>query len=127
MKSAKILWGYGAAEMGGGEKVDWDALVALGLPLAPSTPKTIRRGEKVLAKHLRLGAMELSKNAWDLEKGRKVEAFQALLLGLKLHFPSFYARYVASSPIVSQFEPEVLTGRLIKLERIAVARLAEYL
>ena len=115
---------------------DWDALAACGAPLFASGPGP-RRGpvgaaprasRELLLRSLREACLDLSgPNPADEDRERKVEAVQAVLMALEAHFPSLFARQIRA-PVFERFSsPKEPSGRLIKLKRLATARLASYL
>ncbi len=61
------------------------------------------------------------------DRERKTEALQALILAVRLHYPSLYRRRLARSPAVRCLATDDPSGRVVKLVRIALAALAEYL
>jgi len=106
--------------------VDWVVLAAHGLPLSALRDVSgVRPTPDSLAEHVRAAALELSANAGTDE--RKRESLAALLLAIRNHFPTYYRRCFGRSPLVGSFLPDDLTGRIIKLYRIARAAVAEYL
>jgi len=111
-----------AATSGG---ADWDALCALGLPLSAVAKRRIPRTPGSLARHLARAVGDAGVRPGI--RTREVEALQALLLALRVHFPSFYERHVAGDAAAAALLPAEPDGRLVKLHRIAVAALAEYL
>jgi transcriptional regulator with XRE-family HTH domain len=110
------------------ELPDWDALVSLGLPLAARQERQMVRDEEKLLKHLRRAvAMNHGEGETQPYEPRLVEALQALLLALRDHYPTLWRRSLARSTSVSAWLPAEIDGRLIKLRRLARARLGEYL
>jgi hypothetical protein len=100
--------------------VDWDTLAALGLPLRRNNRRRVRRDGNTLVEHLIPAIREVPAQT------RESEAVQALLLALRIHFPSFYqARLAPLLPPATS--PEDPAGRVVKLARIATSALAEYL
>ncbi len=63
----------------------------------------------------------------DRGQGRKRDALQALILAVKSHFPSVYRRSFSGSRLIRAIVERPVSGRIIKLERIARDRLSEYL
>lgn len=104
--------------------VDWNVLSALGLPLAPQTSLRLRPDGRALAHHLRLAIREVSSPSCD---GRRLEATTALLMALRDHYPSFFKNNFARSPTVNELLSGEVAGPLLKLRRIALARISEYL
>jgi len=106
--------------------VDWDMLAALGIPLGSTGGATVRPTPELLVRQLYLGLAELSRSRADILDHRKLEAMQATLYALRAHFPEFHARYFGRSLSARRLLPEKLSGRLIRLSRVAAANLAEY-
>jgi len=108
--------------------VDWDALAAHGLPLSALRDVSgVRPTPESLATLVRGAALELSREGAARESERKIESFAALLLAIRNHFPTYFSKRFGRSPLVRSFLPDRLTGRIIKLYRIARAAVAEYL
>jgi transcriptional regulator with XRE-family HTH domain len=104
---------------------DWDALVALALPLSTRSDSTARRTSfDQLPTLIRSAASEVASQG---EGSRERDALEALLLALHIHYASLYRSWFADSPVVGALLPTSPTGRHIKLARIARARLAEQL
>ncbi len=111
---------------------DWDFLAACGAPLttggsAPQGgPRPTAPG---LARALRAAALD-EVAADGKEAGgagaRRRDALSALLLALKTHYPSWYAKN-CRSPALRRLTPVRPEGRHLKLRRMALDRLAEYL
>lgn len=57
--------------------------------------------------------------------GRELVALQALVMGLRDHFPEVFKKILKQSPEVKNYLPEDITGQIIKLRRIAVQNLAK--
>lgn len=64
-------------------------------------------------------------NTFDFE--RKKDALQAILLALHDHYPTDFKNVVMKSPVVKSLYPKKVTGRLLKLRRLALASIAEYM
>lgn len=108
---------------------DWDELAEVGAPLASSTKHTSARRATVakLFSALREAGMSLALDPTQSDGERKELALHALVLALKIHFPTTYKLAVAHKAIPTNAIPELISGKLIKLYRIAVNQLAEYL
>ena len=104
------------------DPVDWQALIALGLPLQGEGRDLPRRDAATLQAELGRAVLAL-----DGATPRQAECVRALLLALCLHFPDVAERWFAAAPHVRAAVPASPTGREIKLYRIARARIAEYL
>jgi transcriptional regulator with XRE-family HTH domain len=104
-------------------EVDWDLLCALGLPLAHGEPLKIVPSEDLLVPAVRMAALDLQ----DVTHGRKLDALQALILAVKSHYPTVYRRSFSGSSLVRAIAERPVTGRIVKLQRIARDRLSGYL
>lgn len=107
---------------------DWAALSDCGLPLAVEKKAPRIRGippherRAVLLRELPFAALQAPNDP------RIAEAVVSLLIALKDHFPTFYGKTFARREWCSRLLREIpLNGHIIKLRRIALARLAEYL
>jgi transcriptional regulator with XRE-family HTH domain len=67
---------------------------------------------------------------WISEKSnceREREALQALVVAIRDHYSTFYNKNLAHSKSVQQLSHLPMTGRVIKLRRIAIASLSRWL
>lgn len=103
---------------------DWDVLCALGLPLSSHKVARVVPHADLLAAQVLAAARDLARSG---DGGREAEALQALVLALVHHFPTFHRTRLAGSPHVRSLVERPVSGRVIKLERIARSALAEYL
>ena len=106
------------------EKADWEALAAFGLPLSGGSGPLLPEDPATLRLHIQRAAFELSRNPATPDRERKRECLQALLLAIHHHFPTRFELWFRRSRLIRDLLPEVVTGRLIKLERIALSSLA---
>lgn len=106
---------------------DWNLLARLALPL--STTGSRARGAEIgdLPEQVTRAALELAEEGSGEAHQRKLESLQALLLALRQHFPSTYRQWFGRVPIVRRMVPRAPSGRVIKLARVARARLVEIL
>ena len=108
-------------------EADWEAVAALGLPLRGQGPRGLPVDEASLLNHIHRAALDLARQPDLPDRERKSECLQALLLAIRSHFPSRYKRWFRRSPLIRDLLPNELSGRLIKLSRIARQPLAEIL
>jgi transcriptional regulator with XRE-family HTH domain len=108
------------------EPADWDRLAFLGLPLSAPGPAPGPATAEELARQVHRAARELSREPEAPDGGRKRECLRALLLGIRVHFPDIHQRWFSRSGPVGRLCSS-FSGREVKLARIALARLAEYL
>jgi transcriptional regulator with XRE-family HTH domain len=114
---------------------DWDQLAFCGVPLTSHArprraPIMIRPTGSRLVQLLGLAASELSHVAPTAESTRKREAIAATLVAIQDYYPTFYRKHCARVPALRDLlpsDPARLDGRLIKLKRLALARISEYL
>jgi len=107
---------------------DWRLLTAWGVPLSEesASPSTPPSSTDHLLSELRRAARE----AISSEDERRKTALSAFLLALHDHFPDVFRRGLArSEPARSLLNASLRTdrGKILKLRRIAVTRLSEYL
>ena len=60
-------------------------------------------------------------------RDRKTEALEAMLLALSSAYPTTFQSWFGRSEVVNRLVPDNPSGRVIKLKRIAVRALSEYL
>jgi len=109
---------------------DWPTLIALGLPLSGPSRSGVARDSEALRLHVSRAASELS-DASDTAEGesdsRRRDALHALVLAAHLHYPDVTRGWLPHAPDVAALIERSRTGRVVKLTRIAVRNLAEYL
>jgi len=102
--------------------IDWNQLAALGVPLSSLSPDhsvELRPEERWIL--IKSACQELIERAHDIELARHREALQAFILAIKLHYPSLYKKNLEKSEVVQQILPKEMSGRIIKLYRLAKA------
>lgn len=118
---------------------DWEYLQACGLPLSDydgNLSKTLKLSHLDLAKfilEIRIALVELfvkrehaaEDSPYD-QRSRKIESLLALILGLKLHYPSIY-EMIGRSEILSRIEEQLGNPKLIKLKRLALSGVSRFL
>ena len=114
-------------------QVEWERLIQYGLPVLPersSKPDGMLQIEW-LEKLLVSACAEFiqQRKPGSAHYLREREALQAMVLALADHFPKLYEERFASYKVIKKFYPEVheISGKLIKLRRIAIDRLAKHL
>ena len=108
------------------QSVDWDVLAGIGVPLSRSRRAARGVDPAGLPGLVRRAARELAAGGGaSAGVERKREALQAYLLALRLHFPTTWRRVRHGRPEVGRMLPSRPSGRVIKLARVAVRRLAE--
>ena len=108
---------------------DWEKLSALGVPLFEVTGRAkLKSGFKPNKEDLVLLVFAgLSELQLENFSGRKADALQSLLLAIKSHYPKFFRTHFVKSKLVQQCLAKNLSGRIIKLKRLALAKLGEFL
>lgn len=118
-------------EIGIRSTFSWGDLIAHGGPLF-SDGKTVRpigeRDSQTIKKALLESCLRLEQDRKDgILDPRKKEAVESVLLAYRLHYPSRYARLEKKSPLIRKFGGFKITGRHIKLKRIALEYMKDYL
>ncbi len=108
-------------------RADWDFLAAAGLPLLGRRTSKLRPTGGRLVVQIQQAVLEVNAGGGIEDRERKVESLQALLLALKIHFPTFYRLNVSRYPSLKALVPVRPSGRTVKLVRLAARLLAEYL
>ena len=136
----RLLDALGLELKAGPHPADWDLLAVCGAPLMvregaatgeesymgtrePTSPTAER-----LLNSIRNACRELRDHPdgeGPLERRR--EAVQALLLALRMHFPSFFREHLAGTELYEEPLSAPITGRTVRMTREAVAALARYL
>ena len=112
---------------------EWDRLIKYGLPvlseesLEPDGVLEIEWLEKLLVSAC--AEFIQQRKPGSAQYLREKEALQAMVLALKDHFPKLYDQRFANYKVIKAFYPRTdeISGKLIKLRRIAIDRLAKYL
>lgn len=105
---------------------DWSLLAAHGLPLLQletTDPGHREHRERLIREVL----IALGWLAYHPEAHREGEALQAYLLAMRDHFGTFYRSNFAKSHSANRLLSLPMTGRVIKLRRLAITSLAEWL
>jgi transcriptional regulator with XRE-family HTH domain len=97
---------------------NWPLLITAGLPLAGphQTDATLTIWDVV---------REFSLAHAQAQNERERDALKAMLLAIKMHYPSCYRRFFAHQGIAIELGD--VDGRVLKLSRMARARLSEWL
>ena len=102
--------------------LDWDRLVSLGVPLLVPTRRPIRPDRNALSNELiRLRSEDWGKTLSNRERASLV----AWLSALENHFPVFWRQ--TANHLDAWLRKQKIGGSEIKLRRLALATLAEYL
>ncbi|MBW2699472.1 MAG: helix-turn-helix transcriptional regulator [Deltaproteobacteria bacterium] len=106
---------------------DWDALADHGLPLASGSENPRHPTPEGLRHHLTRAVVEIEARGWPKNRDRKTEALEAMLLALRSAYPTTFQSWFGRSKVVNRLVPDNPSGRVIRLKRIAVRALSEYL
>ncbi len=107
---------------------DWSILIKFGLPVnSRDSENTVPDYDKV-EKNLILASQYLMGKKRDENNGRYYDSFKALLIALKIHFPSEFKRIekIAGIDFNEAFELYNITGRDIKLRNISLSLISSY-
>ncbi|GEM_PF-6046474 len=108
-------------------KFDWDVLASLGLPITGKNNLNIEKNEDNLIHYLKMGCQNLL-DFPDENSPRMKESIESLLLAIKGHYPTIYKSKISKIKfIIENFTPKQITGRHLKLRRIALSTLGKYL
>lgn len=109
-------------------KPDWPLLARAGVPISEETEEINEMPIQLqdVVRELILATEQLGRETGS-DHERDKEAIQSYLLALKLHFPRRFEKAVSSIETLVKWMPKEISGRHIKLARIAKARIAQYL
>jgi len=117
----------------------WDRLAVCGAPLMVRAEEdnldstdvsgglSLSPDPELLLVSLEDACRELGRPTAESGTQRPREATQALLLALKLHFPSFFEEHLAGRELYEDVLSDPVHGRIIRMKRVAAASLADYL
>jgi hypothetical protein len=108
---------------------DWEILTIFGMPInIIQTGKTDISYSQVFQNIISASSF-LLKNISNTNYNRHYDAFKAMLLALKIHYPSKYAEIEkkTGSDFTSLFDLNNISGRDIKLQRISLSKIADFL
>jgi transcriptional regulator with XRE-family HTH domain len=97
---------------------DWPLLITAGLPLAGPSLSGVTIKISVVVREFRLAHRQA-------QNEREREALKSMLLAIKMHYPSYYQRFFASQGL--SVDLTEVDGRILKLSRMARAKLSEWL
>lgn len=115
-------------------QVEWEKLICYGLPILPakSFEGDIGVPEIECLEKLLVGACAefiQREEPGSHRNLREREALQAMIMALRDHFPSVFQKRFAHYKVIQALNPrmEEVSGKIIKLRRIAIDRLSRYL
>jgi len=110
------------------EEPDWNILSDFGLPISTNQTVNSDCSYNMVIKNIILASNFLIENKNDVNYNRLYDAFKALLLALKIHFPSKFLEIEknAGMELTAIFDLDNISGRDIKLRNICLSNIAEY-
>lgn len=105
---------------------NWDLLAACGIPLTAKKISHFQPTPPLFSAELKAACLELLKEEGD-DFLRKEKAIQVTLWTLATRYPKFYARELGNIPAVQAVFPQKITGPFLKLRRIIMEALCQYL
>lgn len=107
---------------------NWDVLQGYGLPLNLSRNQAKPASKSEFIKELCHAAAFVQENKSNVLFSRHYDSVKAVLLGIKIHFPSLFSKIQKGFlPVISRFHLNEISGRDIKLRNIALALLSREL
>lgn len=104
----------------------WDRFAFHGAPLSVLRPVDVTPTQTSLIEAIADAERSLLAKPNQAAFGRKRDAFVALLLAVRLHYPDFFERFVFPR-LHKDWMAQDSDGKVIKLKRICVQTLADYL
>jgi putative transcriptional regulator len=108
------------------QDVDWDLMAALGAPLVALKKTNYSPSADILRRQVPMAIRALKDLPHEPDRERKIETIQALLLGLRTDFPTFYKK-LNKLPTVQWIQALPLNPKVLKLKRQSVETLSKYL
>lgn len=105
---------------------DWNVLMSFGLPLNRRDADGSVPDYDAVIDNIILASRYLEDN--QNHTGRYYDSFRALLLSLKIHYPTEYRRieHMAGLNFIESFDLTNITGRDIKLRNISLGFISSY-
>jgi transcriptional regulator with XRE-family HTH domain len=107
---------------------DWDALISFGLPANMSGIKNKKYKYSEILKNIICASRFLSENKHDMNYARRYDAFKAMLLALKTHYPARFREIEQKhfADLSHTFQLKKIEGRHIKLRNICLGGMSGY-
>jgi len=107
---------------------DWNILINFGLPLNPARETDIFPDYDDVVHQITVAARFFYWHGVEPHNGRAYDSFRALLLALKIHYPSEFFRIeqIADMDFVKLFKLETVSGRDIKLRNLSLPMISRY-
>lgn len=108
---------------------DWNVLYNFGLPLNTGNAGKQKYKYSIIVSNIITAVQFLLENKHDVNYGRHYDAFKAMLLALKTHYPTRFIEVekMCGINISESFDLGNVQGRHIKLRNICLARMSGYL
>ncbi len=107
---------------------DWKILSVFGMPI--NIVQTGKSGitYTMVFNNIILASEFLTETRYNLDYNRHYDAFKAMLLALKIHYPSKYSEIEkkTGSDLNALFDLNIISGRDIKLQRISLSEISEF-
>ncbi len=128
-KFKKILGRLGFEIIIKAKEPDWNALHSIGMPLNLKDYRDNKYSYKIMVKNIIFAAQFLIENRENINYQRHYDSFKALLLALKIHYPTRFARIENDFNVdfSASFELINIYGRHIKLRNICIYDLSKYI
>jgi len=106
-------------------RFNWDILCELGLPISSNKKiKGVNLTAEILIDNIKIGCLNLSSNP----DNRLKIAMESLILAIKQHYPTMFKKKLEKITLIYEnFVPIKITGSHIKLRRLALAKIGQYL
>lgn len=107
---------------------DWNILILYGLPMNIQHSTKPDFSYNAVIKNIVLASRFLADKKGDVAYQRNFDAFKALLLSLKIHYPTKFKQieYKTGMELTGLFDLNNISGRDIKLRNICLYTIAEY-
>ncbi len=109
--------------------IDWDLLSDFGVPLSKMNESNthLPRNAATLSEQLRRACLSLLTDLQQEDYERKLHSVQATLWAIKTHYHKIYQRYFAKQEAAQEVMKNVQIGKVLKLRRVALGVLCQYL
>lgn len=110
------------------DEPDWNVLCSFGLPMNMAQSAESHFPHAAVIENIITASSFLIENRSNINYHRYFDAFKAMLLALKIHYPSKFSEIEKQAGInlSDKFNLDNISGRDIKLRNICLTRIAEY-
>jgi hypothetical protein len=107
---------------------DWEILSVFGMPINIAQTGEPEISYDDIIQNIIYASEFLTKNRSNTDYNRYYDAFKAMLLALKIHYPSKYFEIEnkTGSDLNALFDLNIISGRDIKLQRISLSQISEF-